>query len=198
LIIGLTGGIATGKSMVSSLLARHGSALVDADQIAREIVEPGRPALLAIVEAFGSEVLTKDGALDRKKLGEMVFADHEQRKKLEAILHPEIRELMKHRIEELEQRNPEQLIVADIPLLYESGLQSMFKEIIVVYVPRELQIQRLMSRDGLSVDLAEQRLLAQMPIEQKRELADWIIDNSGTSEQTENQVIAFLHRKERL
>lgn len=195
MIIGLTGGIASGKSTVSSMLTKLGAALVDADRIAREVVLPGEPALYAVVHEFGQAVLTEEGTLNRKKLGEIVFADESKRKKLERIVHPAIRAVMKRKMEELESENPHLLVVADIPLLYESGLQTMFEEVMLVYVPPDVQLLRLMNRDGLTKEQAEARIRAQMPIEQKRQLADWIIDNSGTVEQTYEQVLHFWHGK---
>lgn len=134
--IGLTGGIATGKSTVSRLLAERGAAIIDADVIAREIMEPGHPVLAAVSERFGPGVLHPDGTLNRKKLGEIVFSHPEERKALEALTHPAIRAEMKRRMEELEAADPHRLVVADIPLLYESGLDPLYDQIMVVYVPR--------------------------------------------------------------
>lgn len=189
--VGLTGGIACGKSTVSRMLAARGAAIVDADRIAREVVEPGAPALLDIRDAFGAEVLNADGTLDRGRLGSIVFADEASRRKLESILHPRIRSEIHRRMDDWTERDPGRLIVADIPLLYESG-QYEFPEVIVVYIPMELQLERLMKRDGLSFADAQRRLQAQLPIEEKRERADVVIDNSGTLEETERQVEAYM------
>lgn len=189
--IGLTGGIATGKSTVSRLLAERGAAIIDADVIAREIMEPGHPVLAAVSERFGPGVLHPDGTLNRKKLGEIVFSNPEERKALEALTHPAIRTEMKRRLEELEAADPNRLVVADIPLLYESGLDPLYDRIMVVYVPREVQLTRLMLRDGLSKEAAEQRLNAQMDIEIKKERADILIDNSGELEETKRQIDDF-------
>ncbi|HZG83525.1 dephospho-CoA kinase [Paenibacillus sp.] len=195
--VGLTGGIACGKSTVSGMLEARGAAIVDADRIARDVVQPGQPALADIREAFGDEVLLEDGTLNRKALGAVVFGDEAARRKLESILHPRIRAEMARQMAEWNEREPGRLVVVDIPLLYESGLDKRFnfEEIVVVYVPREVQLERLMKRDGLTTEAAEQRLDAQMPIERKKELADVVIDNSGTLEQTEAQVDAYLRRK---
>jgi len=195
--VGLTGGIACGKSTVSGMLEARGAAIVDADRIARDVVLPGQPALQDIREAFGDDVLLADGTLNRKALGAVVFGDEAARRKLEAILHPRIRAEMARQMADWNEREPGRLVVVDIPLLYESGLDKRFdfEEIIVVYVPREVQLERLMKRDGLSSEAAEQRLDAQMPIERKKELADVVIDNSGSLEQTEAQVEAYLRRK---
>lgn len=191
LIIGLTGGIASGKSTVSSMLVELGASLVDADRLAREVVLPGTPTLQAVIDAFGQAIVADDGSLDRKKLGEIVFADESARKRLESILHPAIRELMKERMNKLESDHPKGLVVVDVPLMYESSLASMFDEVMLVYVPANVQLERLMKRDGLSREQAQARLRAQMPIEQKREMADWIIDNSKGIEQTKAQVRQF-------
>ncbi|WP_435921773.1 dephospho-CoA kinase [Paenibacillus sp. DYY-L-2] len=193
--IGLTGGIATGKSTVSQMLVKRGAALIDADVIAREIMEPGHPVLAKVAEHFGQTVLLPDGQLNRKKLGAIVFSDPGERKALEAITHPAIRQEMKRRMSELEAANPHRLVVADIPLLYESGLEVLYDEIMVVYVPRNLQLKRLMERDDLSLEEAEARLRAQMDIEMKREKADILIDNSLGREETELQIDDFWRSK---
>ncbi|SEG68563.1 dephospho-CoA kinase [Paenibacillus sp. UNC499MF] len=189
--IGLTGGIACGKSTVSAMLVRRGAILIDADQIAREVVEPGSPVLAQVAARFGQDMLLPDGSLHRKKLGETVFGNEEARKALEDLLHPSIRALMKERMAASEHEFPDKLVVVDVPLLYESGLQSMFSSVMVVYVPREVQLRRLMERDGLTSEQGESRLAAQWPVERKKELADICIDNSGTLEQTERLVERF-------
>jgi len=194
-IIGLTGGIATGKSTVSAMLAELGAAVVDADQVAREVVLPGEPALRQVAETFGQAVLNEDGTLNRKKLGEIVFADEMKRKALEAILHPAIRQVMNDRIDRLERENPGRLVVADIPLLYETGLDARYPEVLVVYVPPDVQLERLMKRDGLTEAKARERLNAQLPIDEKKKRADWVIDNSGTLEETRRQVLDFWRKK---
>ncbi|WP_145409453.1 dephospho-CoA kinase [Paenibacillus xylanexedens] len=193
--IGLTGGIATGKSSVSALLASKGALLIDADVIAREVMMPGHPVLAAAVQRFGQAILHEDGTLDRKKLGSIVFQHPEERKALEAITHPAIRREMRERAAAYEQAHPDKLVVSDIPLLYESGLEKGFDEVVVVYVPRELQRERLMSRDGLTGEQADARIAAQMDIEKKKQLADIVIDNSGSWADTEQQVISFLQGK---
>lgn len=189
--IGLTGGIATGKSTVSQMLVARGAALIDADVVARRIMEPGHPVLAAVVKRFGKTVLLENGQLNRKRLGEIVFSDYLERKALEDITHPAIRQEMKAEMETLEQEDPERLVVADIPLLYESGLEELYERIMVVYVPRSLQLERLVKRDGLTQEQAELRLAAQMDIEEKRRRADIVINNSGSCEETESQVDDF-------
>lgn len=197
MIIGLTGGIACGKSTVSRMLAARGAHIIDADKIAREVVLPGKPALQQIVETFGSQCLHEDGTLNRKYLGSIVFHDEAARKKLEAITHPAIRQEMMRQIAYWEEADPQGLTVADIPLLYESGWDKRyaFSDIVVVYAPRSVQLERLRKRDGLSEEEAVARLNAQMPIEQKRKLADVVIDNSGSLEETERQVEQFVRSK---
>jgi dephospho-CoA kinase len=193
--IGLTGGIACGKSTVASMLVNLGAKLIDADQLAREVVMPGRPALLQIVERFGSQVMLPDGTLNRKALGAIIFNDPIARKDLDTITHPLIRQTMWEQMHQAEEADKAALVVVDVPLLYESGLQGYFQKVMVVYVSEKVQLQRLMERDGLSLEAAELRLQAQMPIEQKKLLADIIIDNSGNLSDTEKQIQLFWLRK---
>lgn len=194
MIIGLTGGIASGKSTVSALLVNKGARLVDADVIAREVMLPGHKVLAAVVEHFGEDILFPDGTLNRVKLGDIVFNDPEALKALNQLTHPAIRQEIKERMLTMEQEDPGKLILVDIPLLFESRLESLFKEIIVVYVPREVQITRLMERNKLSLEEAEARLKAQMDIELKRSKANYIIDNSGDLAHTEHQVAVLWDR----
>lgn len=191
--IGLTGGIASGKSSVSKLLVSLGAILIDADQIAREVMLPGHPVLAAVAKQFGQVVLLEDGSLNRKKLGELVFNHPDQLQALNQITHPAIRQEMRDRKHKFEEQFPDQLIVSDIPLLYESGLEDGYEQIMLVYVPREVQLERLMKRDGMDKDQAIRRLEAQMDIEKKKQKADIIIDNSGDFEETKKQILAFWH-----
>lgn len=193
--IGLTGGIATGKSTVAKLIKERGAILIDLDVIAREVVEPGQSSLLLIAESFGQAVLQEDGSLDRKRLGSIVFADPVKRKELEAIIHPAIRKVMKERMRYHESQTPDKLVVVDVPLLFESGLEQSFEQIMVVYVPSEMQLQRLMERDTLTLEDAQRRLAAQMAIEEKKNKADIVIDNSGSLAQTEQQIDQFWQEK---
>ncbi|WEK53211.1 MAG: dephospho-CoA kinase [Candidatus Cohnella colombiensis] len=193
--IGLTGGIATGKSLVAQLLVKRGANLIDLDQIAREVVEPGQPALQQITEAFGQAVLHDDGSLNRKKLGAIVFSDNEQRKLLESITHPAIRTVMNERMNRYEQQTPHQPVVVEVPLLFESSLEQYFDEIMVVYAPREVQLPRLMERNSLTKEEAEQRLAAQMDIEEKKRRADIVIDNYSSAENTEEQIERWWREK---
>ncbi|MFD5018327.1 dephospho-CoA kinase [Paenibacillus sp. NPDC058367] len=194
MIIGLTGGIASGKSTVSALLVSKGARLVDADVIAREVMLPGHEVLAAAVKQFGSKILSPDGTLNRGKLGDIVFQDPAALQALNNLTHPAIRREIKERMNSMEEEDPKKLTIVDIPLLFESGLENMFHEILVVYVPREVQIARLMERNGLSLEQAEARLNAQLDIETKRNKADYIIDNSGELAHTEQQVAVLWDR----
>src|ERR671934_1677181 len=162
-VIGLTGGIASGKSTVAAMLRDLGATVIDADEASRAVVEPGTPGLRAIVEAFGPEVLDGD-RLDRWKLGAIVFEDEAARRRLEAITHPLIRTWMAERQREAEERG-EKRVILDIPLLYESGLDRGLKAVIVVYAPAEVEMERLMARNGLGREEAGRRLATQLPIE---------------------------------
>ncbi|WP_138755395.1 dephospho-CoA kinase [Paenibacillus sinopodophylli] len=189
--IGLTGGIASGKSTIANMLVERGALLVDADQVAREIVLPGRPALEAIASTFGQAVLEQDGTLNRKALGAIVFQDKSLLAKLEAITHPAIRASMQATIHSYAEQFPNRLIIADVPLLYETKQEQLYDGIMVVYVPVEVQKTRLMKRNDVSEEEANRRVLLQMDIEQKRERADFVIDNSGSLEETKRQLDAF-------
>ena len=187
-IIGLTGGIATGKSTVAAMLARRGAAVVDADRIAREVVEPGTAGLEAVVGAFGPEVVTASGGLDRARLAGIVFADAESRHHLEALTHPLILARIADQVADLVLSAPP-LIAVDVPLLFEGGRQSDFPGgVLLVYADAPTQLRRLRERDGLGDEAGRQRLAAQLSIEQKSELATWVIDNGGSRADTEAAV----------
>lgn len=194
MIMGLTGGIASGKSTVSAMFVDKGARLVDADVIAREVMLPGHPVLAAAVQQFGEDILLPDGTLNRARLGEIVFNDSEARQKLNDLTHPAIRREIKNRMYALEQEDPQRLTLVDIPLLYESELDNLFEEITVVYVPRELQLARLMERNGLTLQQAEGRLQAQMDIELKRSRANYVIDNSHDLAYAKQQVDVLWDR----
>ena len=186
-VIGLTGGIASGKTSVAAFLERLGAAVVDADLLAREVVEPGEKALDKIVAAFGSGVLNGDGSLNRAALAEIVFSDPAARRTLEAITHPAIRARAEEKLAALrEQGVPAVFYVA--PLLIEAGNSHRVDEIWVVYLDRESQLARLMARDSLDRDAALKRIASQMPMEEKKKLGRIVIDNSGTREELEAQV----------
>lgn len=186
-LIGLTGGIATGKSTVAAELGRHGATVIDADAAAREVVEPGQPALEEIAARFSREVITADGRLDRARLGSIVFADPEARRDLERITHPRVRDLMQRRIAAALAADAD-LIVAEVPLLFETKSEGLYEGVMVVYAPPAVQLERLMARDGVDTAAARQRLTAQIPIDEKRERATWVIDNSGSVDATREQV----------
>jgi dephospho-CoA kinase len=187
-LLGVTGGIASGKSIVARMLEELGAPIIDFDLLSRVVVEPGKPAWKDIVSFFGEQVLLPDQTLDRKKLSEIVFQDMEKRKKLEGFTHPRIYEEFVRRVKEHTSRNPEAIIQVVVPLLIEANLQYLFHKLLLVYSPQETQIQRLMERDGISREMAQSILAAQLPIDEKRAYADYIIDNSGSLEETKKQV----------
>lgn len=178
--IGLTGGIAAGKSLVSDTLAELGAWILDADAISREVVEPGTAGLKAVAEEFGEGVLHPDGSLNRAALGAEVFADEKKRERLNAILHPIIKAEMLSRGEEIERQHPGDMIVFDVPLLIESGWQDVAEEVWLVTAPLEQRIKRIALRDGLDREQAVQRIASQMPDEEKAKYANIIINNGGS------------------
>lgn len=193
-VIGLTGGIASGKSSVARLLEQLGIPVIDADQLARDVVLPGTAPLRQIVACFGEQVLAGDGTLDRTVLAEVVFADPEARRKLEAIVHPAIKALAEARLTELRDRG-EAVVIYMAPLLIEAGAIDRVDEVWVVYVDRETQVQRLIARDGVSRQQAAQRLDAQMPMTEKAAYGRVVIDNCGTPEMLAQRVVE-LYRTE--
>jgi dephospho-CoA kinase len=190
MLLAVTGGIATGKSTVSRILEELGAPLIDFDLLARQVVEPGKPAWKAIMDYFGKEVIQEDGRIDRKRLSEVVFQDVEKRKKLEGITHPRIFEEFDRQVKEIASKDPDAIIQAGIPLLIELDLQPRFDQVLVVYAPQETQIDRLMKRDRISREAAKNILKAQMPIDEKLRLADFVIHNEGSLEETRKQVEA--------
>ncbi|MGW2920613.1 dephospho-CoA kinase [Streptomyces angustmyceticus] len=189
--VGLTGGIGAGKSEVSRLLASYGAVIVDADKIAREVVEPGTPGLAAVVEEFGNDILAPDGTLDRPKLGRIVFADPEKLKALNAIVHP----LVGARSAELEaSAGPDAVVVHDVPLLTENGLAPLYDLVVVVDAAPQTQLDRLVRLRGMAQDEAGSRMEAQATREQRLAVADLVIDNDGPLEALEPQVRAVWER----
>ncbi|MGC3001716.1 dephospho-CoA kinase [Streptomyces sp. G35A] len=183
--VGLTGGIGAGKSEVSRLLVARGAVLIDADRIAREVVAPGTPGLAAVVDAFGADVLTGDGSLDRPKLGSIVFADPDRLAVLNSIVHP----LVGARSRELEEAAAEDAVVVhDVPLLTENGLAPLYDLVIVVDASRETQLDRLVRRRGMTEEDARARMAAQATREQRREIADIVIDNDVPLDELEQRV----------
>jgi dephospho-CoA kinase len=190
-IIGLTGSIASGKSTVSTMLKRKGFPIVDADEIARQVVELGSPVLQEISRVFGESVLQADGSLNRMKLGEIIFNDEEMRQKLNGIIHPAIRqEMLKQKDEWL--AGGANTVIMDIPLLFESKLQSFVDTIIVVSVTPEIQKERLIARNVLSEEEADRRIQSQLPVKEKEKAADAVLFNNGTVEETQKQLDSLL------
>ena len=182
-VIGLTGGIATGKSSVARFFTEHGITVIDADQLARDAVSPDSSALAQIVSTFGREVLTNDGVLDRKRLGEIIFSDSEKRHQLENILHPEIRKRAEEYITQAAAAGQTHVIYM-APLLIEAGAIDRVDDIWVVTVRPEIQLQRLMQRDGVNLDQAQRMIASQMPLAEKESYGSVVIDNSGTEAET--------------
>ena len=186
--VGLTGGIGSGKSEVSARLGERGAVVIDADKIAREVVEPGTPGLAAVVAEFGEDVLLPDGALDREKVGRIVFADAERLAALNAIVHP----LVGERMQELMDAAPAgAVVVYDVPLLAENGLAPMYDEVVVVDAPEETQLDRLVARRGMTEEDARARMANQASRDERRAVATHVIDNSGTLDDLKAQVDAL-------
>jgi dephospho-CoA kinase len=192
-LIGLTGGIASGKSTVAKILEQLGAAVVNADALAREVVEPGRDAWKEIVDAFGAEVLQPDQSLDRQKLRAIIFNNPEARKKLESIIHPRVRALAEERIRQHAAAGYE-VVVYEVPLLFEGNLQDLLRPVILVACDIDTQRRRLQQRDRLNAATAQKQIDAQMSLEKKRRLADYIIENDGGMDDLERQVRAVLEK----
>lgn len=191
MIIGLTGSIASGKSTIAGMLKSYGFPIVDADLVARQVVEPGSETLAKIAEAFGPEVISADGTMDREKVGAIIFHDPEQRTVLNSIIHPAIRaEMIRQRDEHV--ANGEQVVVMDIPLLFESKLQHFVEKILVVAVSESVQLERLMKRNLLDEVDAVARIKSQLPMQEKIDGADAVVYNDGTVEESEQQLKEIL------
>jgi len=189
LLVGLTGGIGSGKSTVSRMLVERGAVVVDADDLARRAVEPGSPGLAKVVEAFGPEVRAADGSLDREAVAAKVFADPEKRKLLESITHPEVFRLYHDEIGRY--RDTDRIVIFDAPLIVETGSQDGFELLIVVSASEDAQVRRLMADRGMTEQAARDRIASQLPLEEKVEVADVVIDNDGAVEDLEPQVDAL-------
>jgi dephospho-CoA kinase len=185
-LIGLTGGAGSGKSTVSEMLRNLGAVVIDADEATHAVYEPGTAGFEAVVGEFGPEFV-RDGRIDRARLGELVFKDPGARHRLNDIVHPLVREWMAARTAEAAQADAE-VVVQDVPLLFENGLARLYSTDVLVYVPEDMQLERLVKGRGLSADKARAMISAQMPIEEKRKLAHHVIDNSGSLEATRQQV----------
>lgn len=192
LIIGLTGGIASGKSTVARMFEEKSAVVFDADVISREVVSVGEPAWEDIVHHFGPEILLKNGDIDRKKLGDIVFGDTSSRNKLNSIVHPRVIEKLIEDTNALKKQNPrKKVIVFDVPLLIETGMHALVDVVVLVYTPINIQKKRIKNRDGFSDKEIEERLSSQMGIEEKKQYVDFTIDNSGSLDETLKQVEEF-------
>jgi dephospho-CoA kinase len=191
LVIGLTGGIASGKSTVSTMFKKMDITVIDADIEARLAVQKGEPAYLKIIAEFGQEILLPNEEIDREKLGSIIFYQVEKRRLLNEIVHPEVRKRMNSKIEQAKQ-NKEEIVVLDIPLLFESKLTYMVDKTLLVYADRDIQLQRLMDRNSLSLEDAEARIHSQIPLQEKVSLADAVINNNGSLQDTQTQLNSIL------
>lgn len=188
LLLGVTGGIASGKTTVANMLREMGAPIVDFDLIARQVVEPGQPALKDIVDYFGKQVLNPDGTMNRKKVSDIVFRDFEKRKKLESFIHPRMGEIVNRQINEYAAKDPAAIIQVVVPLMVELNLQWRYSKLLLVYIPQEKQIERLAKRDGISQEEAAQILKSQLSIDEKLGYADYVIHNDQSLEETRKQV----------
>lgn len=186
--VGLTGGIACGKSTVAQMFIKHGARLIDFDKLAHEVQEPENPAWREIVDFFGADILQPDRKIDRAKMATIVFNHPEKLKKLNEFVHPRVYDIWRQRRLEIEAQDPHAIFLADVPLLFEGQMQSLFDLTILVKIGREEQIKRLMLRNALNREDARLRLQNQMPIDDKISLADIVIDNQGAISETEKKV----------
>jgi dephospho-CoA kinase len=186
-LVGLTGGVGSGKSTVSMMLRDLGALVVDADEAAHAVYEPGTPGFEAVIREFG-DYYVRDGRIDRQRLGELVFKDAASRRRLNAIVHPLVREWMAAKTAEAVERGAE-VIVQDVPLLFENGLERLYSSVVLVYVPEAMQLERLVHGRGFTPERARAVIASQVPIEEKRRRAHHVIDNSGSTEQTRAQVV---------
>ena len=193
-IAGLTGGIATGKSTVANIMAEAGAHVIDADRIAKDVVKKGLPAWKEITEYFGKEILGSDGEIDRERLGDVVFGSKDKLEVLNKIVHPRVFEEMAREMDEVKQRAPDSIVILDIPLLIETGIHKLLSNVILVYAPERIQLARLMARDNIPKEAALKRIRSQMPIEQKKAFANYIIDNSSDIEHTRIMTLEVLER----
>lgn len=191
LVVGLTGGIASGKSTVSNMLKEMGITVIDADVESRLAVQYGEPAYKQIIDNFGEEILLPNGEIDRQKLGSIIFHDEQKRQLLNQIVHPEVRRRMNDK-KDVALKNNEKIVILDIPLLFESKLSNMVDRTLLVYVERTVQLTRLMERNHLSEEEAEARIQSQMPLAEKIKLADTIINNNGQLAETKRQLEEIL------
>lgn len=192
-IVGLTGGIASGKSTVSTVFKEMGAAILDADQIARQVVLPQQPAWKDIVELFGQQILNPDQSLNREKLGKIVFSNPDCLKELNRITHPRIMQYYKDAMREISINKPDAIVMLEVPLLYETNMDKLCHQVIVVWVDRETQINRLMGREKLSYEDAVKRIDSQMPLDEKARRADLVIDNRGSLLETKEKATIYYN-----
>ena len=196
IVAGLTGGIGTGKSTVSAIFRRLGAYIIDADELARKSVSKGTPAWKRVKDIFGEDALNPDGTINRNRLGEIVFEDEQKRKRLEEIVHPEVFKQIERQKEEILKEERDAIIICDIPLLIESGYHRKFDKVILIYAGEKEQLSRL--ADKFSPEDALKRIRSQMPLNEKKRYADYIIDNSGPIEETEIQCRRIFEELDRL
>src|SRR5512143_2592505 len=187
LVVGLTGGIASGKSLVAKVFQDLGAYVIDADKIVHELLEPGQQAWEEVVKYFGPEIVFPDKTIDRRRLGEIVFNDAEKRAWLNQCLHPKVFESYQAQVRRVGNRSPHAIVVLDAALLIETGYHRGMDRVVVVYAEPEQQLERLISRNGFTREEALARIQSQMPLAEKRDFADYVIDNTGTRERTEQQ-----------
>jgi dephospho-CoA kinase len=198
--VGLTGGIASGKSTVAAMLVKKGAFHIDFDILAHEVEKPDMPAWRSIIDAFGPEIRNEDGTINRIKLGAIVFADQKKMAQLNAIVHPAVFMAWRRQLEEIEKEKTDAIVLSDVPLLIEAGMKQMVDVVLLVYISPEEQLRRLIVRNGYTREDALSRLSAQMPIQDKLALADLIVNNEGSRKETQKQVVAVwreLIRRER-
>jgi dephospho-CoA kinase len=193
-VVGLTGGIATGKSMVSAILENAGAVIIDADRIAREVAKKGSPAYRKIIANFGESILLPDGEINRGALGDIIFNNPQKRQLLNSIVHPHVRKEQNRQLKGIEKNDPGAIVILDIPLLIETQTYRDLSEVIVVYAPEHIQMKRLMQREDISKSDALARIRSQIPIEEKKDKATIVIDNSGTRENTRKQTLKLFQR----
>jgi len=196
-VIGLTGGIASGKSTILETLKKMGAVVISADEVAHAATQPGKPAWEDIVRFFGTGILNDDKTINRKKLGEIVFNNRQYLQKLNEITHPRVKEMFKNSLKEIKEKNPDAVVVLEIPLLYEAGLEKICDEVWVVWVNRENQIRRLMAREGIDREEAVKRIEAQLPLDEKARRADFVIDNNKNVQEAIADITKYFNERVR-
>jgi len=192
IVAGLTGGIASGKSTVSKMLKKQGAVIIDADRIAHNVVKKGEPAWQQIRDYFGNEILLPNREINRAYLGDIVFNDVAQKKVLNEIVHPFVLEKMTEELKQVEETARDSIVILDVPLLIESGMHKGISDVILVYIPERLQLERLIARDNISVADATSRIKSQMPIDEKKNYASIVIDNSKSIEETRKRTLSVF------